>query len=102
MTDRKPLSTYSYMTPDDLPDREKVSKVTLFSKRVCPACVMTKIALKKSGVNFVEESIEDASDLTSPLGIRAAPMVIVEFDDDYPSLVWAGMNETWLAWIARR
>lgn len=61
--------------------------VVVYSKPACPQCVMTKKALKKIGVEFLEEKLEqEALEQFSSQGFRSAPIVVAG------DKIWSGFQ----------
>ena len=54
-----------------------MTTVTVYSKPACPQCTMTKKALTKKGVSFIEEALgPDTLEKFASLGFRSAPIVV--------------------------
>lgn len=55
--------------------------VTVYTKPSCGGCTATKAHLRKAGIPFTEEPLDDENlDAAIELGCSAAPVVCVEVD----------------------
>lgn len=62
--------------------------ITVYSRENCVQCDLTKNALKRRGLAFVEESIDDPANMAAAkeLGFLSAPVVMVGDEG------WAGFQ----------
>ncbi len=60
--------------------------IRLFTTRTCPNCAMAKKYLNKAGVDFIEIYAEDNPELCLELGIKQAPVLVVEKDGGFEKI----------------
>ena len=62
-----------------------VTEVMLFGTKTCPNCKMAKMLLEKAGVDYKWVDAEENVELTTKLGVKKAPTLLVPHDDGFDS-----------------
>ncbi len=60
-----------------------VTEVMLFGTKTCPNCKMAKMLLEKAGVDYKWVDAEENVELTTKLGVKKAPTLLVPHDDGF-------------------
>ena len=60
-----------------------ISEIMLFGTKTCPNCKMAKMLLEKAGVNYKWVDAEENAELTTKLGVKKAPTLLVPNGDAF-------------------
>ena len=60
-----------------------ITEIMLFGTKTCPNCKMAKMLLEKAGINYKWVDAEENADLTTKLGVKKAPTLLVPHDNHF-------------------
>ncbi len=60
-----------------------ITEIMLFGTKTCPNCKMAKMLLEKAGVNYKWVDAEENAELTTKLGVKKAPTLLVPHDNHF-------------------
>ena len=60
----------------------QVNEIMLFGTKTCPNCKMAKMLLEKAGISYKWVDAEENVELTTSLGVKKAPTLIVPQDGE--------------------